>query len=253
MSTTSWETTSPPAPPPAEPAVSPPAASLAASRRGGASAAGGAGAARPRRALRVVLLGDDPLARGGLAYLLAGEPGIEVVAQADAVGAAAALGRGDPQAAVWDLGADPFAWLERLGRLGEAGPPAVALLLDDAPAAEALAAGARGLLFRDVEADRLAAALRALASGLLVFDDALLPPLPPPRAAREAPPEPLTPRELEVVQLLAQGLSNRRIAERLGISEHTAKFHVNAIVGKLGAQTRTDAAIRAARLGLVLL
>ena len=54
-------------------------------------------------------------------------------------------------------------------------------------------------------------------------------------------------------RLIAQGLSNRRIAERLGISEHTAKFHVNSIVGKLGAQTRTDAAIRAARLGLVLL
>ncbi len=55
------------------------------------------------------------------------------------------------------------------------------------------------------------------------------------------------------MQLLAQGLSNRRIAERLGISEHTAKFHVNSIIGKLGAQTRTDAAVRAARMGLVLL
>ena len=100
---------------------------------------------------------------------------------------------------------------------------------------------------------RLAAALRALGSDLLVFDDALLPPLLRPRSAPQTQPEPLTPREIEVVQLLAQGLSNRRIAERLGISEHTAKFHVNSIVGKLGAQTRTDAAVRAARLGLVLL
>ena len=226
MSTTSWGTTSTPAPPPPE--RSPPA-------------------------VRVLLVGDDPLARGGLAFLLSGEPGLAVVAQADALGAAAAVERDDPHVAVWDLGADPLGWLERLGDLGETGPPAIALLLDEEPAAAALAAGARGLLFRDVEGGRLAAALRALGSDLLVFDDALRPPLLRPRAAPQTQPEPLTPRELEVLQLLAQGLSNRRIAERLGISEHTAKFHVNAIVTKLGAQTRTDAAIRAARLGLVLL
>jgi DNA-binding NarL/FixJ family response regulator len=203
--------------------------------------------------LRVLLVGDDPLARGGLAYLLSGEPGLAVVAQADALGAAAAVERDDPEVAVWDLGADPLGWLERLGDLGESGPPALALLLDEEAAAAALAAGARGLLFRDVEGGRLAAALRALGSDLLVFDDALLPPLLRPRPAPQTQAEPLTPRELEVLQLLAQGLSNRRIAESLGISEHTAKFHVNSIVGKLGAQTRTDAAVRAARLGLVLL
>jgi two-component system, NarL family, nitrate/nitrite response regulator NarL len=202
--------------------------------------------------LRVLLVGDDPLARGGLAYLLSGEPGLAVVAQADALGAAAAVERDDPEVAVWDLGADPLGWLERLGDLGESGPPALALVLDEEAAAAALAAGARGLLFRDVEGGRLAAALRALARDLLAFDDALLPQLRP-RPAPQTQPEPLTPRELEVLQLLAQGLSNRRIAERLGISEHTAKFHVNSIVGKLGAQTRTDAAVRAARLGLVLL
>jgi two-component system nitrate/nitrite response regulator NarL len=201
----------------------------------------------------VLLVGDDPLARGGLAYLLAGEPGIEVVAQTDTAAAAAAVERDDPDVAVWDLGADPPGSLERLGDLGDGGPPAVALLPDEEPVVEALAAGARGLLFRDVAAGRLAAAVRALAGGLLVFDDALLPPLPRPLPAPQAQSEPLTPRELEVLQLVAQGLSNRRIAERLGISEHTAKFHVNAIVGKLGAQTRTDAAIRAARMGLVLL
>jgi two-component system nitrate/nitrite response regulator NarL len=243
MSTTSWATRSTPAPASPEPAAAADPSTLAADR--------GAGGAL--RAVRVLLVGDDPLARGGLAYLLAGEPGLEVVAQADAMAAAAAVERDDPDVAVWDLGAEPLGWLERIGDLGEAGPPALALLLDEGPAAEALAAGARGLLFRDVEAGRLAAALRAMARGLMVFDDALLPPLLRPRPVPQTPPEPLTPRELEVLQLLAQGLSNRRIAERLGISEHTAKFHVNSIVGKLGAQTRTDAAIRAARLGLVLL
>ena len=65
--------------------------------------------------------------------------------------------------------------------------------------------------------------------------------------------EPLTPRELEVVELLAEGLSNQAIASRLGISEHTVKFHVSSICGKLGAENRTDAVRRAVRQGLITL
>ncbi|MBI1880571.1 MAG: response regulator transcription factor, partial [Chloroflexi bacterium] len=63
----------------------------------------------------------------------------------------------------------------------------------------------------------------------------------------------LTPRELEVLQLLAEGLPNKAIARRLDISDHTVKFHVNAILSKLSAQSRTDAVVRATRLGLILL
>ncbi len=65
--------------------------------------------------------------------------------------------------------------------------------------------------------------------------------------------EDLTPREREVLGLLAEGLSNRAIAGRLGISEHTAKFHVHIILGKLGTQSRTEAVVQAARLGLITL
>ncbi len=65
--------------------------------------------------------------------------------------------------------------------------------------------------------------------------------------------EPLTPRELDVLELVGEGHSNKAIAGRLGISEHTVKFHVNAILGKLGAGSRTDAVVRATRLGLILL
>ena len=118
----------------------------------------------------------------------------------------------------------------------------------------ALAAGARGVLPRLADAARLTAALHAIAAGLTVLDDALAPAALRARSARPAAlVEPLTPRESEVLQLLAEGLSNRTIAARLGISEHTAKFHVNAILGKLGASTRTEAIVAAARLGLVLL
>ena len=65
--------------------------------------------------------------------------------------------------------------------------------------------------------------------------------------------EPLTPRELEVLQLLSQGLPNKRIAQRLAISEHTVKFHVNAILGKLSVQSRSEAIVHAVRMGLVVL
>jgi len=65
--------------------------------------------------------------------------------------------------------------------------------------------------------------------------------------------EPLTARELEVLGLLSAGMTNKEIASRLGITEHTIKFHVNAILGKLGAETRTEAVVHAARLGIVTL
>jgi len=217
-------------------------------------------------AVRVLLVGDDPLARSGLAALLSGEPGIQIVGQT-ALGedAAAALAQDDPDVVLWDLGPRPEAPLEPPGAPGEDGVPLLALVPDEGPAAEALAAGARGVLYRDTSAARLAAALAALARGLFVLDETLAPILLGSQietapagisagsADAERPVEPLTPREVEVLQLLAEGLSNKLIGVRLGISEHTAKFHVNAISGKLGAQSRTDAVVRAARLGLLLL
>src|SRR5262245_3982550 len=205
--------------------------------------------------LTVLLVGEDPLARAGLAALLAGEPGLAIVGEsAPGEEAVAAAERLRPAAALWDLGLEPRSWLERQRAAGGEGPPAVALLPRDRSAAEALAAGARGLLPRDARAGRVAAALRAVAAGLVVLDPALAEVLLRPSGEEADPlPEPLTPREIEVLQLLAQGLSNRAIAERLGITEHTAKFHVTAILGKLAAESRTDAVVRAARLGLVLL
>jgi len=75
----------------------------------------------------------------------------------------------------------------------------------------------------------------------------------PDAAADDQPVEALTARELEVLELLAEGLPNRAIADRLGISDQTVKFHVASISGKLGASNRTDAVRRAARLGLIAL
>jgi two-component system nitrate/nitrite response regulator NarL len=119
----------------------------------------------------------------------------------------------------------------------------------------ALSNGARGVVLRGIDARSLASALRSVAHGFLVID---------PRldhtfasganaATERAPVErgPLTQRESEVLHLLAQGLTNKEIAAELGVSAHTAKFHVNGILEKLGAMTRTEAVTIAVRSGLV--
>ena len=202
---------------------------------------------------RVLIIANDPLARAGLATLLADQPGCTVVGQiAGESDSEAALEVYAPDVVVWDLGWEPA--LEPLADLRDTEIPIVALLPDEAHAAEAWAAGVRALLLRDVSAERLVAAVQAVYRELVVFDSALTPSLPPSQDSESPLPiEELSPRELEVLQLLAEGLPNKAIAHRLNISEHTVKFHVNAIMGKLGAQSRTEAAVRATRLGLILL
>jgi DNA-binding NarL/FixJ family response regulator len=200
-------------------------------------------------ALRVLVVGEDTLARAGL-RALAESAGLPVAADASP---AELEDSADDEADVvaWDVGVSGA--FDRLRSLAER-LPVVAVLWSEDQAGEALAAGARGVLLRDRVEDRLVPALAAAAAGLVTLDEGLAESALRPRPAH--PPtlvEPLTPREVEVLQLLAEGLTNRRIGERLGISEHTAKFHVNAILGKLGAQSRSEAVAQAARLGLVLL
>ncbi|MBI3954173.1 MAG: response regulator transcription factor [Chloroflexi bacterium] len=209
----------------------------------------------PASDVRVLIVADDPLARAGLAALLAVQPGCTAVGQ---VGhgddLAAALAAYQPEVLVWDLGWDSAPAVERLAELGGDGPPVVALLPAEAHVADAWAAGARGLLLRDADGASLLAAVVAVSQGLAVLDPALADPVLPDRARGLAPPAgELTPREMEVLRLLAEGMANKAIAGRLGISEHTVKFHVNALLNKLGAQSRTEAVIRATRLGLILI
>jgi DNA-binding NarL/FixJ family response regulator len=205
--------------------------------------------------LRILIVADDPLARAGLTALLDNYPGCAVAGQVSGeVDLAAALDVYRPDVVVWDAGWDARPALERLVGMGETDPPVVALLPDESHAAAAWAAGARGLLLRDAPVERVAAALTAVVEGLMILDPPLADAVRPSENLSPAPlAEELTPRESEVLQLLAEGLSNRAIAYRLGISEHTVKFHVNAIMSKLGAQSRTEAAVQGARLGLVLL
>ena len=209
--------------------------------------------------ISLLIVADDLLARAGLAALLAGQPGLSVAGQSDCGPQLdALLQEHAPDALLWDLGwdfgeAENSPLLERLADFA-AHLPVLALLPDGEDGGRVWAAGVAGLLPRQSSGERLAAALSAVAAGLLVLDPAQ-------RALLAAPPEtavaellePLTPREEDVLALLADGLTNRAIARHLAISENPVKFHVQSLLGKLDAQSRTDAVVRATRLGLLIL
>ena len=213
---------------------------------------------------RILIVADNMLARAGLAALLAERSSSEVVGQvAGGETLADDVDVYRPEVLVWDLGWQPQTALERFGQLldelgdGEA-LPVVALLPDESRAAEVAAllrtVRAGGVFLRDTDTAHLIAALPIVAQGLLVIDPALADRvLPDGETPPESISEALTPREQEVLQLLAEGLPNKTIARQLGISDHTVKFHVNAIMSKLDAQSRTGAVVKATRLGLIML
>src|SRR5205085_1144494 len=194
--------------------------------------------------IQVALLTDDSLLRAGLTSLLAQLGSIHVV------------DRDAAEVALWDAGIDNEKALARLAELRTLPVPAVAIVADQTQVAPALAAGARGVILRDQVGPGIHSALAAVRSGLTVMDAALAETLVPatPRATSNGKGRgELTEREKQVVQLLSEGLSNKLIADRLGISDHTAKFHVNGVMMKLGASTRTEAVVEAMRRGLIRL
>ncbi len=215
----------------------------------------------PRSAerLRVGVLGDDPLARRVIVNALSAVADrVEVVASMDSSAINA-----PPQAAL-----STHAWLLDLGPsyrqdaegspLALGGQPLVALAPDAVSAVVALReTGAVSALSREASGPELAAAVEAACLGLTTLDDAflqaLLAPVVPAALEEAAPAEQvhLTNRELEVVELLAEGRSNREVALALDISEHTAKFHISGLLHKLDAATRTEAVVRALRLGML--
>lgn len=213
--------------------------------------------------LRVLVVAGSPLARAGLAGLLGDQPDLLLVGQVSDDQLPDALDLYQPEALVWDVGYEPLAQLDRIQSARAAGMLTLALAAEAWHAAEAapalIAAGAQGLLTQAVSGDGLAAALRALVAGMMVLDAGIGEVAfaheaePAPRARPNAGADAFTPREREVLALVAEGLPNKAIARRLQISEHTVKFHLNAVLSKLGAQSRTDAVVRATRLGLLAL
>jgi len=200
---------------------------------------------------RVTIVSSEPVIRAGLAAYFQSEPGWEVVAvDLPAPQAAEWVVSGSPDLVVWDAGGDEVSLdllRQHLPRL-----PVVLVLADSAEDAEsAWAAGARAVLHRRVEPPVVLAAARAVLAGLWASD---LPLSRQPAAEPTDPetlPEPLTARELQVLRLMADGLPNKLISARLGVTESTVKYHVNAILRKLDAQSRTEAVVRAGRMGLI--
>jgi NarL family two-component system response regulator YdfI len=211
--------------------------------------------------IRAFIVARSPLVRGGLENLLATR-GVSVVGRSASLGSLfEQIVDVEPDVVLVDTSGDNSeALLDALLSSNLATETPV-LLLSDHPRpewiAEALRAGVRAILPSEVSPDQLAAALEAARAGLVVVapsEIAVALPAPSAALSRLAElAEPLTPREREVLEMLASGLVNKEIAAKLSISEHTVKFHVASILGKLGAATRTEAVSLGFRRGLVLL
>ena len=215
--------------------------------------------------LRVVIADDQASVREGLVLLLGGLPGIDVVgAAADGEQALELVAEHQPDAILLDLHMPVLDGIGATRRL-VAEHPGVAIVVlttyvDDTSVLEALRAGARSYLTKDADRTDIARALRAAAGGLTVFDPrvhatllaatsgAAVPPGgtsatpgPAPATRPPDPPDGLTQREVEILSLIAQGLTNGEIAERLFLSNHTIKTHINRIFAKTGSRDRVAA------------
>ncbi len=209
--------------------------------------------------IRVLLVSASPLARAGMEGLLRDIPEARLVGSGGLADAATLAGQLLPDTALVDVGAGEPEDLDAIARLNAAQPglPIVALGGQGSAVAHAIGFGASALLPASVDPPTLRAALLAAVQGLVSVPrlefQALLP-AEPDEVERDgaAPVESLTSRELEVLQLMARGLTNRQIGQRLKISEHTVKFHAASVLGKLSARSRAEAVARAIGLGWIL-
>jgi len=211
--------------------------------------------------IRVLLADDQRVVREGLGTLLGLLDGIELVGTAADGEEALALAREhDPDVVLMDLRMPRCDGISAIRRLSERGdrPRAIALttFADDASVLGALRAGARGYLTKDAGADQIRAAVEAVARGEAALDPAVqhhvIAALSGPAPAEPSPdlPDGLTPREVEVLALIAEGLTNAEIAGRLVVSGATVKTHVNHIFAKTGARDRAQAVVYAYGHGL---
>jgi DNA-binding NarL/FixJ family response regulator len=212
--------------------------------------------------LRVLIADDQTLVRGGFRMILGAEPEIEVVGEAsDGAEAVALANKVQPDVVLMDVRMPVMDGIEatrRIVRGGEHDPRVLVLTTFDLDeyVYEALRAGASGFLLKDAPEDQLVSGIRIVAEGGSLFAPAVTRRLIERfagSAPRECPPAlvDLTSREVEVLQLVARGLSNAEIAAELVVSEHTAKTHVAHILDKLDLRDRVQAVVLAYESGLV--
>ena len=204
--------------------------------------------------IRVFIADDQVVVRQGLRALLEVEPEIEIVGEAgDGVETIERIRTLSVDVVLLDVRMPRKSGLDVLQELGAALPPTLVLTtFDDADIAlEAIRAGARGFMLKDVSFQQLIGAIRAIAAGSTVFQPALTHRLLEKTKRTVAFVEHLTARETEVVRLMAGGYSNSEIAHALGAAEGTVKNHVSSILQKLGARDRTRAVLKALEAGLL--
>jgi two-component system, NarL family, response regulator YdfI len=207
---------------------------------------------------RVLVVARSPAVRAGLTALLSGQPGFTLLESSMApasLGDAADAVEADVILLALEPGESPFSPIQP-GPDRAARVPAVVVLGEDpaqAWAGRALRSGARGALARTATAEQIVAAVTAAAAGLMVREPASARSTETSSAVPVTPIQSLTPREIEIAGLLAEGLGNKGIATRLGISEHTVKTHLGSLFAKLQVSSRAEAVASAARLGLIML
>jgi DNA-binding NarL/FixJ family response regulator len=211
--------------------------------------------------IRVLVWARSAVTRAGLEAIVRADPRFEVAEAANRpADLLAAMRQCAPDVVLLDAADTPISRLPYV--LGDrAATPAFVVLLD-APRRiqilRVLQGGVRAVLARDAHPNEITSALEAAHDGLTVFSaeilDVLLPASTELAGDGDLPPgEPLSDRESNVLALMAEGAGNKEIAARLGISEHTVKFHVSSILNKLGAATRTEAVTRGYKEGLILM
>jgi len=210
--------------------------------------------ADPERTITLIVVDDHPVVRDGLRGMFDSAPGFEVLGEAaDGVEGVALATRLDPDVVLMDLRMPRLDGIEATRRLAETHPGvgvvALTTYADDETVVQALQAGARGYLTKDAGAEQIRSAVERVAAGEAAIDPAVQRQLITAVQRGETPAEPdcdelpdgLTPREAEVLELIAAGLSNGEISERLVVSAATVKSHVNHLFAKIGARDRAQA------------
>ena len=206
--------------------------------------------------IRILVADDHPMLREGLVAVLSTQPDFDVVGEAadgsEVVRLAQTL---RPDVILLDLEMPKTDGVAALQRLRDAGSEARTIVFTaydtDERILRSLRAGARGYLLKGASRAEIFDAIRTVHSGGSLLQPGVTTRLLEHMSRERAQPEPLTPRELEVLGLISQGLHNSEIAERLFVTERTVKFHVSSILAKLGADNRTEAVVLAARKGLI--